>query len=337
MMKHFTSSFIVTAIGLLLGFFLGGFEALWIVLVLSVLEVSLSFDNAVVNAQVLKGMDAIWQHRFVTWGMGIAVFCMRMVFPLVIVAIALGINPLAALLLAVNDPEHYKEALESVHSGVMGFGQSFLMMVALKFFLDHKKEIHWLKTIELKLIFLGKIEAIQIALALFISLLTSKIISYTSTDAEAASFLIASLWGLITFIIVDGMEAFIGLEEGEASSAMIRSGLSAFIYLEVLDASFSFDGVLGALALTNNIFIMAIGLGIGAMFVRSLTLLLVEKGTIDQYRYLEHGAFWAILGLAVIMNINTVFEISETITGLIGAIFIGASLLSSYKEQKAIV
>jgi len=337
MIKYFGSSFLVAGVGLALAQLIGGFQALWIAFVLSILEVSLSFDNAVVNAQVLKDMDAVWRHRFITWGMAIAVFGMRMVFPLVIVSIALGINPLASFMLALNDPEQYSHALESVHTAVMGFGQSFLMMVALKFFIDDEKEIHWLKKVEMKLTFLGKIEAVQIALALFISLLTTKIISYTTSDIDATSFLVASIWGLITFVLVDGMEAFIGIEEGEITSNMVRSGLSAFIYLEVLDASFSFDGVLGALALTNNIFIMAIGLGIGAMFVRSLTLLSVDKGTIDQYRYLEHGAFWAIFGLAVIMNVNTFYEISETVTGLIGAIFIGASLISSYKEQKAIM
>ena len=67
---------------------------LWIVLVLSVLEISLSFDNAVVNATVLEDMDKVWQRRFLTWGMLIAVFGMRFVFPLAIVAIAAGLGPI---------------------------------------------------------------------------------------------------------------------------------------------------------------------------------------------------------------------------------------------------
>jgi hypothetical protein len=334
MLSYFRSSFIVAGIGLAAGYLLGGLEALWIVTVLSILEVSLSFDNSVVNAQVLKDMDAVWRHRFITWGMAIAVFGMRMIFPLIIVSIALGINPIASFLLAVNDPEQYAHALESVHTSVMGFGQSFLMMVALKFFIDHDKEVHWLERIETKLTFLGKIEAVQVALVLLISLLTTAVINHHANSEEASAFLIASIWGLIVFVLVDGLEAFIGVDEGEFTGAVVRSGLASFIYLEVLDASFSFDGVLGALALTNNIFIMAIGLGIGAMFVRSLTLLMVDKGTVDEFIYLEHGAFWAIFGLAVIMNINTFYEISETVTGLIGAAFIGASLISSYKERQ---
>ena len=334
MLKYFTSSFVVAGLGLALAFGIGGPEALWIAAVLSVLEVSLSFDNAVVNAQVLKGMDALWRHRFITWGMAIAVFGMRMVFPLIIVSIALGINPMASFLLAISEPEQYAHALESVHTSVMGFGGTFLLMVALKFFIDHDKEVHWLEKIENKFTTLGKIEAIQAAITLIAVYGTSKVIGSMHGEAESTAFLVSSIWGLISFILVDGLEAVIGTDEGELTGAAVRTGLAAFIYLEVLDASFSFDGVLGALALTNNIFIMAIGLGIGAMFVRSLTLMMVDKGTIDQFIYLEAGAFWAILGLAVIMFINTVYEIPETITGLIGAAFIGASVISSIRYNR---
>jgi len=337
MMKYFGSSFLVAGVGLALAQLIGGFQALWIAFVLSILEVSLSFDNAVVNAQVLKDMDAVWRHRFVTWGMAIAVFGMRMVFPLMIVSIALGINPLASFILALNDPEQYSHALESVHTAVMGFGGSFLMMVALKFFIDDDKDVHWLRQLETKLIFLGKIEAVQVALTLFFVFCTGTVIGHLHGVEDELSFFVASAWGLITYILVDGIEAFIGVEEGDATMAVAKSGLASFLYLEVLDASFSFDGVLGALALSNNIFIIMIGLGIGAMFVRSLTLLMVDKGTVDQYRYLEHGAFWAIFGLALIMFVNTVFEIPETITGLIGAAFIGASIVSSIRHNKLVI
>lgn len=334
MLTYFKSSFWVASIGLILAFLIGGYEALWIAFVLSILEVSLSFDNAVVNAQVLKTMDQVWRHRFITWGMAIAVFGMRMLFPLLIVSIALTINPLESLLLAINEPAQYAHALESVHTAVMGYGGAFLMLVALKFFIDHDKEIHWLERIEQKLTILGKIEAIQVAITLVLVYITSKIIGYYHNESDATSFLTASIWGIVTYVLVDGIEAFIGVDESELTTSVAKSGLASFLYLEVLDSSFSFDGVLGALAMTNNIFIIAIGLGIGAMFVRSLTLLMVDKGTVDQFVYLEHGAFWAIFGLAAIMFINTVYEIPESVTGLIGAAFIGASIISSiYKRQ----
>ena len=335
--KYFSGSFLVAILGLTGAFAIGGLPTVWIVAVLGILEVSLSFDNAVVNAQVLKDMDEKWRKRFVTWGMLIAVFGMRMVFPLLIVSVALGINPVAALTIAVSDPAQYQHILESVHTSVMGFGQSFLMMVALKFFIDNDKEIHWLGVIENKLTFLGKIEAIQVAIALVITVITSAAIKHYAGFEEASAFLIASIWGLIVFVAVDSLEVLMSDDEVDSvtlTTTIAKSGLASFIYLEILDASFSFDGVLGALALSNNLFIIAIGLGIGAMFVRSLTLLMVDKGTVDEFIYLEHGAFYAILGLTVIMNVNTVYEIPETITGLIGAAFIGASLISSIKFNK---
>ena len=94
----------------------------------------------------------------------------------------------------------------------------------------------------------------------------------------------------------------------------MKSGLGGFLYLEVLDASFSFDGVIGAFALSNNM-IIALGLSVGAMFVRSMTIHLVRTGTLAQYRYLEHGAFWAIIVLGVIMLLSARYHIPETIPG----------------------
>lgn len=332
--QYFTSSLVVTVIGLTTALALGGVQGAFIAAVLSILEVSLSFDNAVVNAKVLKDMDATWRHRFVTWGMLIAVFGMRVLFPLVIVGIALGVSPVSALLLAIDTPEQYAHALESVHTSVMGFGGAFLGMVALKFFVDEEKETHWLESLETKLTVLGKIEAVQVAIMLLILYGQYLLIGHLHNTEEALSFLVSGIFGLVLYILVDGIEAFIGVEEGEATAAVAKSGLASFLYLEILDSSFSFDGVLGALALTNNIFIIAIGLGIGAMFVRSMTLLLVDKGTLAEYKFLEHSAFYAIGILATIMFINTIYEVPEVVTGLIGVLVIGLGIYSSIRSEK---
>ena len=101
-------------------------RVLWIVLVLSVLEVSLSFDNAVVNATVLKDMDEVWQRRFLTWGMVIAVYGMYILFPLAIVAVAAGIGPVEAVSLSLNQPEQYEKIVSSAHISIAGFGGAFL-------------------------------------------------------------------------------------------------------------------------------------------------------------------------------------------------------------------
>lgn len=151
--------------------------------------------------------------------------------------------------------------------------------------------------------------------------------------AEQTEFLIAGIFGLVTYIAVDGVSALLNVESAVAGGA-VRSGAASFLYLEVLDASFSFDGVIGAFALSNNLFIIAIGLGIGAMFVRSLTIMLVEKETLASYRYLEHGAFYAIIALAVMMFLNAVMHIPEVVTGLIGSGFIVWAFYDSIRYNR---
>ncbi|MDP2310784.1 MAG: DUF475 domain-containing protein [Pseudomonadota bacterium] len=340
MMKFFKGSFLFTLVGLVLGAVIGwrasgsvegALSALFIVAVLGVLEVSLSFDNAVVNATVLKDMDAIWRRRFLTWGIAIAVFGMRIVFPLVIVAIVAWISPWEAVMLAITDPTEYGVILTKAHISVSAFGGAFLMMVGLKHFLDVEKDVFWIRIIEQPISRLGRIEALQLAIVMILLYAVSTQVA----AAEQVEFLVAGIFGLVTYIAVDGVGAL--MQDGGAGhgEAVVRTGLGAFLYLEVLDASFSFDGVIGAFALTTNLLIIAIGLGIGAMFVRSLTIMLVEKGTLAEYRYLEHGAFYAIVALGVIMFLQAFLHIPELVTGLIGATFIGVALISSVRYNRA--
>ncbi len=310
----------------------GTLSMLWIVFVLAILEISLSFDNAVVNAAVLEDMDEIWQRRFLTWGMLIAVFGMRIVFPLAIVAVAAGLGPVDAINLSLNDPERYESIVNSAHVGIAGFGGAFLAMVGLSFFFDSDKDIHWIGWIEAKLTRVSSIKAAEIALLLVVIYL----ISIMLTPADALTFMVSGTLGLVTFIAVEALGTVLEMREEalKAQGAIIRSGLGGFLYLNVLDASFSFDGVIGAFALSNNMVVIALGLSIGAMFVRSMTIMLVKKGTLAEYRYLEHGAFWAIIALGAIMLLSAKFHIPETITGLIGAAMIGASLWWSVRHKR---
>jgi uncharacterized protein len=339
MFKHFGGSLLFTAAGLVLGGWYGWtlygtidgmLSIVWICAVLAVLEVSLSFDNAAVNASVLKDMDPVWQQRFLTWGIAIAVFGMRIVFPLVIVMIAASLGPVEAMNLALNEPANYQRIVEGAHIGLMGFGGSFLGMVGLKYFFDSDKEVNWIEAIERPLSKVAEIEAIAIGLVLAGTWATSTMLA----PADALTFIIAAIAGLLTYL---GVEIINHVLEPPAPSTgdVARAGFGAFLYLEVLDASFSFDGVIGAFALTNNLIIIAIGLGIGAMFVRSMTIFLVRKGTMSEYRYLEHGAFYAIMALAVIMYVNTFAHIPEAVTGLIGAVLIGLAFWSSVRWNKA--
>lgn len=339
MLKYFKGSILLSVIGAFCAFGVGhfytgtvagGLSALFLATVLSVLEVSLSFDNAVVNAIVLKKMTPLWQHRFLTWGIAIAVFGMRLVFPLALVGVMAEVNPIDALVLAATKPDEYAKIMLEAHVSIAAYGGAFLMMVALKYFFDEGKEIHWISVIEKPIARLGRVEAVSIG----ITIISIYLFSQYQEPHKVMTFLVSGLWGLITYIVVDGIGAFLKAPDDTTGIDLNKASMGMFLYLEVLDASFSFDGVVGAFAITNNLFIIMIGLGIGAMFVRSLTIMLVEKGTLAEYRFLEHGAFYAIGILAAIMFANTIVHIPEVITGLLGAAFIALSLWSSISYNK---
>ncbi|AHE54320.1 DUF475 domain-containing protein [Sphingomonas sanxanigenens] len=339
--KYYKGSLLFTAVCLALGAWLGWeltgtvpgtLGIIWIVLILGVLEVSLSFDNAVVNATVLRDMDDKWRHRFLTWGIAIAVFGMRIIFPLAIVAIAAQLDPISAVKLAAGNPQEYERIITSAHVGIAGFGGAFLGMVGLKFFFDADKDVHWIAVIEAQLAKLSSVQSVEIAIVLLFMYGVSTLLP----QGDAVTYLVSGIFGIVVFIGVEAIGSLLEGDEDELTGAVARSGFASFLYLEVLDASFSFDGVIGAFALSNNLFIIALGLGIGAMFVRSMTVMLVDRGTLAQYRFLEHGAFWAIIALAVIMLLSASerFHIPETVTGLIGAVFIGLSFWWSVRHNR---
>lgn len=330
-MKHYRGSFIFTFIGLVLAYLwvhktAPGHElaSLFVVFVLSVLEVSLSFDNAVVNAMKLEKMPPVWQHRFLTWGIWIAVFGMRFLFPLLVVSIFAHLNLFDVLNMAVSKPDEYTKNLEITHPMVITFGASFLIMLFFTYFINPKKELHWLKPIEVRLSNLSRIGGLNI-------IFTIAMLFFFNNFVEPEfrqDTLIAGVWGIVIFILIEHLSKMLEGNENRVTN-LEHIGLVNFLYLELIDASFSLDGVLGAFALSRDIIIITIGLSIGAMFVRSMTIMLVEKKTLKQFPYLEHGAHWAIGSLAIIMFISSFREVSEIITGLSGLLFIGASLICS--------
>ena len=343
--RIFGWSFGVT-IGALAGaFYFGGAEVLAIVAILGILEISLSFDNAVVNATVLQRMSEWWQKIFLTVGVLIAVFGMRLIFPLLIVAVTTGLGPIEAFQLAVNDPEAYSAELTSAHPAIASFGGMFLAMIFLDFLFE-SREFTWLSWIEKPLARIGKVEALSTVVALTgLVLAAEKLV-----PGEAQTVLVAGVLGLITYLAVNGLAGFFEVAAdpdddetsgisgpASAASGALATGKAAFflfMYLEVLDASFSFDGVIGAFAITSNIFIIAAGLGVGAMYIRSLTVFLVRKGTLNEYVYLEHGAHYAIGALAVLLFFSVRFEIPEIVTGLIGIGFIALAFVSSLVRNR---
>lgn len=321
-MKYFYSSFLIVAIGIILSYFIGGIYAVYITILLAILEISLSFDNAVVNAKILQTMEKKWQDRFILYGIPIAVFGMRFVFPIILVSFAAGLGFFETFNMAINDATQYKETLESTQNIIYAFGASFLLMVFLDFLFDADREDKWIKIIEHNQIVnkAGEVNNIEMIIATGFGL----ILIYLTNDVSIA---MAYFGGIFLHSLIASLDELLNTDG-------VRSGIIGFIYLEILDASFSFDGVIGAFALSSNIFIIMIGLGIGAMFVRSLTLYMVEKKTLTEYKYLEHGAHYAILALALIMFLKIFFHINEVIIGTIGVLFIAISAYHSIKENK---
>lgn len=342
MLRYLKGSLVFAAVCLAAAFAFGWYQshalggaltALWSVAILAVLEVSLSFDNAVVNATVLQGMDALWRKRFLTWGMVFAVYGMFILFPLLIVAAAAGIGPVEAFRLSLSDPGRYEVLISSAHVSIAGFGGAFLTMVGFKFFFDEDKDVHWIAAIEAWLSRFSSLPSIETAVVLLLVYL----IAWQLPTASALAFATSAMLGIVSYIAVDALGVALEAREDRLrlAGAVVRSGLGGFIYLNILDASFSFDGVIGAFAISNNMVIIALGLSIGAMFVRSLTVMLVEIGALAQFRYLEHGAFWAIVALGGIMLTSVLVEIPEAVTGLIGAVSICLSVVWSIRHARA--
>jgi hypothetical protein len=347
-LKTFRVPVAATVIAIIAAGVLDSVEVALILALLCVLEISISFDNAIVNATVLKTMTPRWQQVFLTWGILIAVFGMRLIFPIVIVAAAAGLGIPEVVEQALSNQDLYAQNLKEANAVIASFGGMFLLMVFLSFFVDQDKDEHWLG-VERPLTGLATVASIGPALGATTLLIVSQIVE----QSKQADVLVAGLAGLVCYLVAsaDRLEPKAVEEEEErreadtparakgAGAAVVgaaaKGGLATFLYLELLDASFSFDGVIGAFAISKNIIIIALGLGLGALYIRTLTVYLVRQGTLDTYRYLEHGAHWAIGVLAVLLFIGIQHHVPEVVTGLLGAGLIIAAFLSSlYANRK---
>ena len=351
MLALFRLPIAVTIIGIVAAGIIGGPSIAGIVAILAILEVSLSFDNAVVNATVLERMNPYWQRIFLTVGILIAVFGMRLLFPLIVVTIAGHVSPVQALELALHHPHQYAAKLTEAHPAIGAFGGIFLLMIFLDFIFEDQ-DVKWLVPIERPLAKIGKLDQASVIIALLFLIVAVS----TFAQHDSVKVLVSGAAGLATYLAVSSLsalfeseeEAVVGKDDAAEGAAadgggsapvkappnLARLGLFTFLYLEVLDASFSFDGVVGAFAITDMIFVIALGLGIGACYIRALTVYLVRKGTLAEYVYLEHGAHWAIGALAVLLFVTIRVHVPDIVTGLIGVGFIGAALASSIVRNR---
>ncbi len=297
--------------------------ALFTAVLLTILEVTLSFDNAVVNARVLEKMSPKWQERFLTWGIFIAVFLTRAVLPILIVSASVMLSPALVASLALFEPAQYAELLHGAEHIIAAFGGIFLTMVGLKYFFDVEKEVHWIHHLERRLARWGSVEALEIAITLVILSLIASL-----APGDSTGILFAGIVAIVLFIVVQGAANSFAASAKNA----VAAGLALFVYLNVLDAAFSLDSVVGAFALSTHIPTIIVGLGIGAYFVRALTVYMVRHGTLARIVYIEHGAHWAILGLAGAMFAGIFVDVPEPIIGLVGLMFVGSAYVSSVRS-----
>jgi len=325
------SGLLSIVVAALVGYHLGP-GALWLFAILVVLEVTFSFDNAVINSKVLGKMSPLWQQLFLTVGILIAVFAVRFVLPVVIVMISSGKSFAAVVDMALNDAAAYGHTLHDAAPMINAFGGTFLLMIGVSYFLDRQKDVHWLGNIERWLSKFGQYESFKILVMLAIAMLM-----YMTVDRTYETIvLVASITGIILHISLDLASRYFAAKQVSQSKRLVgMAAFASFVYLNVLDASFSLDGVIGAFAITNDIILIMAGLGVGALWVRSLTVYLVRNQTLGRYQYLEHGAHWAILALGLVMLVKLYhIEPPEWFTGSIGLIFVATATVTSIIERR---
>ncbi|HSX46044.1 MAG TPA: DUF475 domain-containing protein [Candidatus Saccharimonadia bacterium] len=305
-----------------------GVSAALTTIVLIAIEIAFSFDNAIVNAKVLAKLSRFWQQLFLTVGVLIAIVGMRFVFPVVIVMVSAHLSWGEVIHEALHNPAAYANHLSAAQPTIDAFGGGFLLTLALYFLFDDKRDELWLEHVEKPLqkiggpIWLPPLVAAGVVALVYLKAADTAVLTWGL--AGVASYMLLKL-------LIDGMAR---LEPQKSKQYTGWAAFLAFMYLQVLDAGFSFDSVLGAFAITDKIVLIAIGLGVGALWVRSLTVVMVRRGTLKNYIYLEHGAHYAILMLAAALLIGIFFDIPNAVTGIAGLGIIGASFVESREVLK---
>jgi uncharacterized protein len=259
------------------------------VLGLSLFETISSVDNAIINAEVLSGMGARARRWFLTWGIIFAVFVVRGLLPWLIVWLALpNLGPIGALTAAFSSDPVVVEAVETTAPILLMGGGVFLVLLFLHWlFLEPKNfGIVGEKFFYSQGVWFFAIAAVFLALTVWFSLQAGTMVAF------------AAVIGSTVFFITHGVK-----ENAEAQEKrLLTSGLSdlsKILYLEIIDMTFSIDGVLGAFAFTLSVPLIVIGNGLGAVIVRQITV--GNIGRIKRYRYLKNGAMYSILLLGAVM------------------------------------
>ena len=355
-LSYFNTFFVFFGVSVIIEFFYMGVLGIVQGTTLTILELALSFDNAVVNALILANMPPVWRRRFLTWGMLIAVFGVRLIFPILIVFATTDLSFIESFSLAINNPAEYEKIIMASHHIVMAFGGIFLLMIFLSFLFNENKDVHWIAIIEKYASRWSSIGNLKMLIAIFI---VAVIGFYAPSEImivdlvkkiDKSEIILPMIYGILLFLCIEFLRGILeddgtkhetnNLEtereriEHVANSKAAKSGFASFVYLELIDMSFSFDGVLGAFAVSQNIVIIMLGLGAGAFAVRNLTILMVDRGTVSEYKYLEHGAMWSIGLLATSMLVQIFVHLHHALIIAFAIIPIAIAFYHSVKENK---
>ncbi|HOI13092.1 MAG TPA: DUF475 domain-containing protein [Methanoculleus sp.] len=290
---------------------------------LSVFEIVSSIDNAIINADVLATMGEKARRWFLLWGLIIAVFVVRGLLPWLIVwATTPSLGPVGALLATFSSDPAVVAAIEESAPVLLIFGGTFLVFL---FF-------HWLfvedKNFGLRSEAFFSRQAVWFYAT--VSILLAVLVWFALQVNVMMGF--AAVLGSTAFFIVHGFR-----QNAEVQEARLRqpgmSDLSKIAYLEVLDATFSIDGVIGAFAFTLSVPLILIGNGVGAIVVRELTVRGVDR--IRSYCYLKNGAMYSILVLGAIMLADSFgFHIPAWLSPVATFAIVGYFLYRSVQSQK---
>ena len=284
-----------------------------------------SIDNAVINAQVLSTMSERARRWFLIWGLLIAVFLLRGLLPFAIVWVTNpSLGPLEVVTASFSSDQKIQEAVELSAPILLIGGGTFLIFL---FF-------HWLFLEPKKFGLRGErfIQSQGVWFYAIVSIILAAIIWFALAINPLMAF--GAVIGSTAFFITHGFKE--NAEQAEKSlltGSKTRSDLSKILYLEVIDATFSIDGVVGAFAFTLSVPLILLGNGIGAFVVREFTIHNIER--VKRYVYLKNGAMYSIFFLGMIMILNSFgFHIPEWFTPVVTAIVIGYFFIKSRSELK---
>lgn len=306
---------------------MGIFSMILTILGLSVFETVSSIDNAIINAEVLSTMQEKARKWFLLWGLLFAVFLVRGLLPWLIVWVTLDdIGPIGALTATFSNDPVIKETIEKSAPVLLIGGGVFLIFLFIHWLFVEKKNYalrieHWFHKADL---WFYSIASVLLAVIVWVALKKDSMMAFSAIVGSSA------------FFIASGFKHNAEESEKKLMHKKKMSDIHKILYLEVIDMTFSIDGVLGAFAFTLSIPLILLGNGLGALIVRQLTVRNIDN--IKKYLYLKNGAMYSIFGLGVIMVLESFgAHLSSWMSPTITFAIIGYFFWRSWKEAKTTI